>query len=151
MVLGAVAAASTLLDACAAPPSEPVATVSGSPSPRFSTPPSTQPSGIHACGPLPQEAWDTVKLVQRGGPYPYPDNDDQRFGNYEGVLPSQPRNYYREYTVDTPGIHHRGARRLVTGGGSDGEVDQWFYTDDHYESFCEITRDDVQEKTGSRR
>lgn len=71
-------------------------------------------------------------------PLPPPDNDDRRFGNYERILPEQPRNYYREYTVDTPGVHHRGARRIVTGGGGDGHVDEWFYTADHYESFCEM-------------
>ena len=95
-------------------------------------------SGLPACGSLPDEAWDTVDLIEAGGPFPHPDNDDRRFGNYERILPEQPRNYYREYTVDTPGVHHRGARRIVTGGGADGHVDEWFYTADHYESFCEM-------------
>ena len=94
-------------------------------------------SGLPACGSLPDEAWDTVDLIEAGGPFPHPDNDDRRFGNYERILPEQPRNYYREYTVDTPGVHHRGARRIVTGGGASG-VEAWYYTDDHYESFCEM-------------
>lgn len=89
------------------------------------------------CQDLPREARDTISLVEEGGPYPYPDNDDARFGNYEGVLPDEELGYYREYTVDTPGLSHRGARRIVTGGGDDPEV--WYYTDDHYESFCEVT------------
>lgn len=92
---------------------------------------------VPACGNLPAEARDTIGLVQEGGPYPYPDNDDARFGNYEGVLPDEKLGYYREYTVDTPGVSHRGARRIVTGGGDEPEV--WYYTDDHYESFCEVT------------
>ncbi|WCZ35031.1 MULTISPECIES: ribonuclease domain-containing protein [Corynebacterium] len=111
----------------------------------LSTPPPAPPessaassSGLPACGSLPDEAWDTVDLIEVGGPFPHPDNDDRRFGNYERILPEQPRDYYREYTVDTPGVHHRGARRIVTGGGSDGHVDGWFYTADHYESFCEM-------------
>ena len=111
----------------------------------LSTPPPAPPessaassSGLPACGSLPSEAWDTVDLIEAGGPFPHPDNDDRRFGNYERILPEQPRDYYREYTVDTPGVHHRGARRIVTGGGSDGHVDEWFYTADHYESFCEM-------------
>ena len=111
----------------------------------LSTPPPAPPessavssSGLPACGSLPDEAWDTVALIEAGGPFPHPDNDDRRFGNYERILPEQPRDYYREYTVDTPGVHHRGARRIVTGGGSDGHVDEWFYTADHYESFCEV-------------
>ena len=108
-------------------------------SPAPSTPSSTATkSGLPACGSLPDEAWDTVDLIEAGGPFPHPDNDDRRFGNYERILPEQPRNYYREYTVDTPGVNHRGARRIVTGGGADGHVDEWFYTADHYESFCEM-------------
>ena len=103
-----------------------------------STTPSKGESGLAACGALPREAWDTVDLIEAGGPFPYPDNDDRRFGNYERTLPEQPKNYYREYTVDTPGVNHRGARRIVTGGGEDGHVDEWFYTADHYESFCEM-------------
>lgn len=54
------------------------------------------------------------------------------FGNREGRLPRQPRGWYREYTVDTPGLQHRGTRRIVTGGAPPSE---WFYTDDHYDSF----------------
>ena len=95
-------------------------------------------SGLPTCEGLPGEAWDTVDLIEAGGPFPHPDNDDKRFGNYERNLPEQPKNYYREYTVDTPGVNHRGARRIVTGGGADGHVDEWFYTADHYESFCEM-------------
>ena len=87
---------------------------------------------------LPQEAHETASDILAGGPYDYPDNDNVRFGNYEGVLPQQDRNYYREYTVETPGIGHRGAKRIVTGGGSETDPDVWYYTDDHYESFCSI-------------
>ncbi|MBA1835257.1 ribonuclease domain-containing protein [Corynebacterium wankanglinii] len=111
----------------------------------LSTPPSAPPptsslpaSGLPACDELPGEAWDTVDLIEAGGPFPYPANDDRRFGNYERALPQQPTNYYREYTVDTPGVGHRGARRIVTGGGADGHVDEWFYTADHYNTFCEM-------------
>ena len=39
--------------------------------------------------------------------------------------------YYREYTVPTPGVDHRGARRIVA--GDDGE--ELYWTDDHYSSF----------------
>ena len=87
---------------------------------------------------LPQEAHDTAEDILAGGPYDYPDNDNVRFGNYEGVLPQQAKNYYREYTVETPGIGHRGAKRIVTGGGSETDPDVWYYTDDHYDSFCSI-------------
>lgn len=80
---------------------------------------------------LPPEAHVTIGLIQRGGPYPYR-QDGQIFGNREGLLPRQPRGWYREFTVDTPGLRHRGARRIVTGGDPPRE---WYYSDDHYRSF----------------
>lgn len=83
-------------------------------------------------GDLPVEAWDTLDLIAEGGPYPY-DQDDSTFQNREGILPDQDRGYYREYTVDTPGLNHRGARRIVA-----GDAGELFYTSDHYESFSEI-------------
>ncbi len=83
---------------------------------------------------LPREALDTIALIQRGGPFPHR-QDGSTFGNREGRLPRQPRGWYREYTVDTPGLSHRGARRIVTGGQPPRE---WYYTDDHYDSFRRI-------------
>ena len=80
---------------------------------------------------LPDEARQTIVLIQRGGPFPYA-QDGSVFGNREGHLPSRPRGYYREYTVDTPGLSHRGTRRIVTGGEP---VEIWYYSDDHYETF----------------
>ena len=80
---------------------------------------------------LPDEARQTLVLIQRGGPFPY-SQDGSVFGNREGHLPSRPRGYYREYTVDTPGLSHRGTRRIVTGGDP---VEIWYYSDDHYETF----------------
>lgn len=87
---------------------------------------------------LPDEADEVVSDIQVGGPFHYPDNDGTHFGNYEGLLPDQHGDFYREYTVGTPGLDHRGARRIVTGGGSETDPEVWYYTDDHYESFCEI-------------
>src|SRR5690349_14322956 len=84
---------------------------------------------------LPPEAHDTIALIERGGPFPHP-QDGSVFGNREGRLPAQPRGYYREYTVDTPGLDHRGARRIVTGGQPPAT---WYYTDDHYDSFRAFT------------
>ncbi len=54
------------------------------------------------------------------------------FGNYEGLLPRQPRGYYHEYTVETPGADTRGTRRIITGGTPPAI---YYYTDDHYRSF----------------
>lgn len=83
---------------------------------------------------LPPEAADTVDLIDAGGPFPY-EEDDGTFGNFEGILPEQPRGYYREYTVETPGSNDRGARRIVA--GSEGEL---YWTADHYQSFERIRR-----------
>lgn len=80
---------------------------------------------------LPAEAADTIALIQRGGPFPYR-QDGGVFGNREGHLPRQSRGWYHEYTVDTPGLSHRGARRIITGGNP---PKTWHYTSDHYDSF----------------
>lgn len=84
---------------------------------------------------LPPEARTTVARIRRGGPFPYR-QDGQVFGNREALLPRQPRGWYREYTVDTPGARDRGARRIVTGGTPPRE---WYYSDDHYRSFRAFT------------
>jgi ribonuclease T1 len=81
---------------------------------------------------LPPEARQTLLLIKRGGPFPYP-RDGITFGNRERLLPPQARNYYREYTVPTPGVKHRGARRIVT-----GVPGEYWYTADHYRSFKRI-------------
>jgi ribonuclease T1 len=81
---------------------------------------------------LPQEGRQTLALIKQGGPFPHA-KDGSTFGNREGVLPGQPRGYYREYTVPTPGLSHRGARRIVAGRGGD-----YWYTADHYRSFLRI-------------
>lgn len=80
---------------------------------------------------LPAEAADTMARITRGGPFEHR-QDGGVFGNREGLLPPKPRGYYREYTVATPGLDHRGARRIVT-GGTPPVV--WYYTHDHYRSF----------------
>ncbi|MBU8826441.1 ribonuclease [Mycolicibacterium goodii] len=87
---------------------------------------------------LPPEVSDTVELIESGGPFPYPRNDGVVFGNFEGLLPEHERGYYREYTVPTPGLQHRGARRIVTGGTPLDDPPEMYYTGDHYESFCLI-------------
>lgn len=85
---------------------------------------------------LPPEARETLALIRKGGPYPY-EKDGTVFGNREGLLPRQRRGYYTEYTVTTPRVRHRGARRIVA-GGRDGQYTEFFYTDDHYQSFRRI-------------
>lgn len=85
---------------------------------------------------LPREARETLALIKAGGPFPY-DKDGTVFGNRERLLPRQPRGYYTEYTVRTPGSRNRGARRIVAGGDPRTSGEYW-YTDDHYQSFRRI-------------
>ncbi len=80
---------------------------------------------------LPQEARPVLRRIATGTTHPHR-QDGTVFQNREGRLPSQPRGYYREYTVETPGLNHRGARRIVTGGQPPAV---YYYTDDHYGSF----------------
>jgi ribonuclease T1 len=53
------------------------------------------------------------------------------------LLPRHPRGYYHEYTVPTPRARDRGARRIVCGGPKK-QVDDCYYTDDHYATFKRI-------------
>ncbi|OKH84483.1 ribonuclease [Mycobacterium sp. SWH-M3] len=99
---------------------------------------STQAEGTCALDSLPPEVSDTVDLIESGGPFPYPRNDGVVFGNFEGRLPKHERGYYHEYTVPTPGAKNRGARRIVTGGKPLNDPPEFFYTGNHYESFCLI-------------
>ncbi|WEN13457.1 ribonuclease domain-containing protein [Rhodanobacter sp. AS-Z3] len=80
---------------------------------------------------LPAQARQMVQRINQGGPFEH-SQDGVVFGNYEGLLPKQPRGYYHEYTVETPGARTRGARRIITGGTPPAV---WYYTDDHYRSF----------------
>lgn len=82
---------------------------------------------------LPIEARETIALIKEGGPFPYA-KDRSIFGNYEGHLPRKRRGYYREYTVKTPGLTHRGPRRIVS-GGTPTMTAEFYYTADHYRSF----------------
>lgn len=85
---------------------------------------------------LPGEARTTLTLIKRGGPFESR-KDGAIFGNVEGVLPRHKRGYYHEYTVKTPGIHGRGARRIVA-GGEPNFSSEFYYTDDHYATFRRI-------------
>src|SRR6516164_5979276 len=78
---------------------------------------------------LPREARQTIALIKKGGPYPYK-KDGAAFGNFERRLPLHERGYYREFTVPTPDARNRGARRIIQGKGG-----EFYYTDDHYETF----------------
>ena len=105
---------------------------------------------VHAKGPVPAAASDTIalaqlpaqgqdmmKLIYVGGPFKF-DKDGVVFGNRERILPAKNRGFYREYTVKTPGERSRGARRIVCGGLQPAAPEACYYTDDHYASFRKI-------------
>lgn len=81
---------------------------------------------------LPAEARETLRIIRQGGPFSFY-RDGVVFKNYERVLPIQPRGYYREYTVKTPGAGNRGARRIVC-----GLQPECYYSADHYQTFKRI-------------
>ncbi len=87
---------------------------------------------------LPVHAQTIYKLIHVGGPFEF-EKDGTVFANREKLLPAKPRGHYREYTVRTPSVRHRGARRLVCGGEPPTKPEVCFYTDDHYASFKRIT------------
>ena len=85
---------------------------------------------------LPPEARDVLALIRAGGPFRH-ERDGVVFGNRERSLPHRPRGFYHEYTVRTPGLRTRGARRIVC-GGSRQAPEVCYYTDDHYATFKRI-------------
>jgi ribonuclease T1 len=95
--------------------------------------------GIVQLAALPPEAQTTERLILAGGPFPY-EKDGVVFGNREHRLPREPRGFYREYTVRTPGAHDRGARRIICGGTPPTHPEACYYTDDHYASFRRIVQ-----------
>ena len=91
---------------------------------------------------LPREAQDVIWKIKARSTFPFP-QDGQVFSNREGILPERTRGYYHEYTVLTPGVNHRGARRVVAGSGTTGDVataGEYYYTDDHYSTFSRVTK-----------
>ena len=94
------------------------------------TDPSTLPAV--ALTSLPAEAQQTVTLIDAGGPFPY-DRTAPCSRTTSGCSRTSRRGYYHEYTVTTPGSTDRGARRIITGSGS-----EMYWTDDHYQSFERI-------------
>jgi ribonuclease T1 len=85
---------------------------------------------------LPREAREVLAQIRAGGPFRY-DRDGVTFGNREHSLPARRRGYYHEYTVATPGVRTRGARRIVCGGARKAP-EVCYYSDDHYATFRRI-------------
>jgi ribonuclease T1 len=87
---------------------------------------------IVAVSTLPLEGRETLHLIKQGGPFLYA-RDGVIFNNFEKRLPKRQRGYYREFTVKTPGIRNRGARRIVC-----GQPVECYYSADHYQTFRRI-------------
>ena len=99
--------------------------------------PQPSPPAVAAVS-LPDEARAVDRAIRLGGPFAFA-KDGIVFANRERLLPEQPRGFYREYTVPTPGARDRGGRRIVCGGAVTTAPDACYYTADHYSSFHRIT------------
>ncbi|CAH1189725.1 Guanyl-specific ribonuclease Sa3 [Candidatus Nitrotoga sp. BS] len=87
---------------------------------------------VIAASALPLEGRETLHLIKQGGPFLYA-RDGMIFSNFEKRLPKRERGYYHEYTVKTPGVRNRGARRIVC-----GQPVECYYSADHYRTFRRI-------------
>ncbi|PKO62634.1 MAG: guanine-specific ribonuclease N1 and T1 [Betaproteobacteria bacterium HGW-Betaproteobacteria-18] len=85
---------------------------------------------------LPGPGSEIYTRIHRGGPFAS-EKEGVVFGNRERLLPLQKRGFYREYTVPTPGLSHRGVKRIVCGGQAK-TPEVCYYTADHYASFRRI-------------
>ena len=99
-------------------------------------PPAADGLPVVSVAQLPPQGAHTYALITSGGPFPH-EKDGVVFGNRERLLPARARGYYREYTVRTQGVSHRGTRRIVC-GGTPRTPEVCYYTADHYASFRKI-------------
>jgi ribonuclease T1 len=100
------------------------------------TPPSTNQPQTVSLAELPTQGARVYALIHQGGPF-NAEKDGVVFANRERLLPRRHRGYYLEYTVPTPGVTHRGVRRIVC-GGERASPEICYYTADHYGSFRRI-------------
>jgi ribonuclease T1 len=100
------------------------------------TPLSTDLQQTVSLAELPEQGAQVYARIRQGGPFTA-EKDGVVFANRERLLPMKQRGFYREYTVPTPGLSHRGVRRIVCGGRR-ASPEVCYYTADHYESFRRI-------------
>ncbi len=74
----------------------------------------------------------TLERIERGESLHHR-NDGTVFRNREGLLPSKPDDYYKEYVHPIEGQRFPGPHRVII--GSEGEI---YYTPDHYKTFLKI-------------
>jgi ribonuclease T1 len=99
-------------------------------------PPSSDLQQTISLAELPDQGSRIYARIHQGGPF-FAEKDGVVFANRERLLPRKQRGFYREYTVPTPGVSHRGVRRIVC-GGERTSPEVCYYTADHYESFRRI-------------
>jgi RHS repeat-associated protein len=82
----------------------------------------------------------TISRAQLNDRSAYPLKDGSPFENSPAISPNSQRlntsGSYEEWTVKTPGVGNRGARRLVL----DRPNQTAYYSDDHYESFIDVSK-----------
>ncbi len=77
-----------------------------------------------------------VNRIENGGPFYY-HQDGTQFHNFQGSLPVLKHpDTYLEYTVGPPHMTNRGVERVIV----DDEHMNWYFTNNHYESFIKIFR-----------
>jgi guanyl-specific ribonuclease Sa len=94
---------------------------------------SKSPSSGPATGQCPPDVKNTLARIKAGERHSHR-NDGSVFQNKEGLLPSKPEGYYREWVHPTPGVQGPGAQRIVT--GDEGEA---YYSPDHYRTFLPVS------------
>jgi len=99
-------------------------------------PPPVIDQGTIRLAELPESGAEIYARIYQGGPFAN-EKDGSVFGNRERLLPAQKRGFYLEYTVPTPGLNHRGVKRIVCGGPA-RRPEVCYYTADHYASFRRI-------------
>ncbi|MDR1962886.1 MAG: hypothetical protein LBQ50_03810 [Planctomycetaceae bacterium] len=78
------------------------------------------------------EVQTTLDRIKNGVKFPHR-NDGAVFQNREGILPTQPSGYYREYVYPTQGTTGPGTKRIII--GANGDI--WL-TLDHYRTFIQL-------------
>ena len=95
---------------------------------------SSKPVTRFATGPngVVKDLGPTLDRIRNGVRFPHR-NDGSIFQNREGLLPTKPAGYWKEYVHPTPGGRGPGAQRIVI--GQNGEM---FFTPNHYRIFIPL-------------
>lgn len=105
---------------------------------------------------VPDKVLKTLKLIKSNTSWPYR-KDGTVFYNNKRLLPIREDGYYREFTIvarkklyqliqtsssDVEPSGERGLQRLVMGGNKKN----FYYSNDHYDSFMEIVKVRAQKR-----